>query len=221
MRYSVLLFLALSVVPALADDPEHMTVEGSKIVPFGPIVDVGSPIDTSHGCADPTCGGTIDPKEPGGNGSITTQEKTKQNNDNKSKAKAVLDSVQATIKSAGELLNKFKKWFSGEAGFTHRDWYRKYYENGKVSEEGGSCTEGDLKVGPGEPRPNPCIEVQGGTEVVKKPNGVYENQLRLQYTIKQECYFQRKCGAVTFTFIAGSEQELNNILNDVLGERYF
>jgi hypothetical protein len=121
---------------------------------------------------------------------MATAQKNQNNKINAEKAKGMLAMAKDVIKGSLEIAKLFKKWFTGEASFKHKEWHRKF-SDGRMTEEGGSCTEGDIKVGPGEGnRESVCAEVHGATELVKKPNGTIENQLKLQYVFKPACYFR-------------------------------
>jgi hypothetical protein len=56
---------------------------------------------------------------------------------------------------------------------------------------------------------------------VQRSNGSLEYQLRLTFEVYEACYYEKKCGPKYYSFVAGSEQELSKLLNEVTGTTEF
>lgn len=212
--------VSLSFSPnGYSQEDETVKVEAPRVelAPLGVVF--GTVGGQGPKCADPTCGGLIDPKEPGEvSNFLTTAQKTKKNKENKDKAKAEAESAEA-VKKTTDIIASLKKWLKGSLSIHADDVDITINADGskKIS---GKCVDVGIGLGSDEKK-SPCTEIKGGNNLIKFPDGHIENQLILNYTIKKDCYWTNACKAVSFSFIAGSEQELLNILNDVIGETYF
>jgi hypothetical protein len=216
-----LLSLSLGSYSVLAD--ETVTVEGSRIWPdSGPVTSVSNP-GGRHPCVDPTCGGRIDRPEPGGSADATTSlaSKNTQNTRNKAKAKASIDDIKDIIKSTEDIVKVLKSWLTGLLQIHYDDTTIIRYPDGTRTAK-GKCFDLSLELGSRQPgEHSPCTEIKGEPEQVRQANGTIQNQLRLTYTLYYACYYERKCGPKTISFIAGNEKELTDILNEVIGENFF
>lgn len=218
------LVFILSTGAFAQDKPEKITVSGSREwPPAGPVWAAEGPGPMpGHGCADPTCGGTIEKPEPGsGSGATTQQQKDQQNKQNKEKAKKYIADFKDVVKGTTDIINALKKWLSARVGIHWDDVEITHNADGTKTVK-GPCFDAKVDFGGKEPgERTPCVDIKGEPEQVRKQNGVIENQLRLTYTLYYACYYRKECAPVYLSFVAGSEQELSNILNEVIGEKYF
>jgi hypothetical protein len=223
-RFFLITALSLAL-PAFAQDrPETVKVTGSRITTssFGPISFSGPGDTKDHACADPTCGGSIDPKEPGdggGSNAITQTQKDQQNKKAKDEAKKELETIADSIKDKD--VNEKSKWWMVGLNFQINGfaWHRMRTKDGVVT-EGGTCVNIKVSLTNGF-ESVPCTDTHVDVQEVRKANGTVENQLLMQYVIYKSCYYERKCGPKYINFVAGSPAELDKILNEVLGEKYF
>jgi hypothetical protein len=221
LRSSSLLLAVLCFgAPSFAQDdrPEYVGVTGSKIwPPAGPVWAAEGPSPTpGHGCAEPNCGES--PQDPGGGGATTQKQKDEENKRNKEKAKAYAEAVKNAATKGWELFKGFKSWFKFDIKFHTDNAKRTVYPDGRVEVE-GPCT--DFQMGMGASSELPCVTIKGSPEQVKRNNGVIENQLRFTFEIYELCFYQKTCGRKYLSFVAGSEQELSSILNEITGSTEF
>lgn len=228
---SLSIAIALSAQYAYGQETssETVTVTDSRI-PYesaGVIAMSGaSPIGDSHGCAEPTCGGTIDPKEPGGSSGFTNQaSKNQRNKQAKQKVQKKGQRVAQPIKNTKQpqsesgILATLERWF-GNLSITHEVIRETETPSGRILKDGTSCTHIDFSK---EKGPNPCVQKEIDVEKVLKSDGTLTNQALVSFVIYDECYYAvpKKCGPDYITFIAENQQELNFLLNDALGENHF
>lgn len=207
---------------AFADDPgsEKVKVTAPREWPsFGPIGMTGQP-GLGPKCAEPTCGGRIIQTDGGESGTTTSVEKNKENKDAIDKAKKAVVIFRDAIKSSIDLINAFKKWMRGDVNI-HDDNVTIEIRPDGTKIISGSCTDVIIDLGPESGQKPTCAIIKGGSQLIQRSNGEYENQLRLTYSVYKGCYYTKQCGVQSVNFIAGSEEELNYILNKVLGEEYF
>jgi hypothetical protein len=225
MKIISLAVLALLSSTSFAQDkPEKVEVTGSRIpgTVFGPIAaNPSGPIGPTHGCADPTCGGAIDPKEPGGSGAVTQQEKNANNKKAREKAKKEKEKLAENMKQDRTMLEKILEWMAGvNMGADAEGAFSLEIETNAVKIKGQGCLKYHAELNKTNPTAagGRCTERRVDPIPVQKSNGVYENQLELSYTIYDECYWTKKCGPQYITFIAGSQEELKSFVNEVVGE---
>lgn len=226
MLRSTLLLFAMGLgasAYAQQDKPELIPVTGSRIwPPAGPVWAAEGPTTPApgHGCTDPTCGGTIDPKEPGGGGPLTDAQKQKDNKSAKEKAKAAAQTIWTAAKGAADFLKSVRAWLGGLSLEQHESTIESYDANGNKNVS--RCK--DIRItalGPSEKPPLPCTTIQGQPEQVQRSNGTIENQLRLTFEVYEACYYEKKCGVKYISVVAGSEQELSRLLNEMTGTTDF
>ncbi|WP_141732409.1 hypothetical protein [Oligoflexus tunisiensis] len=214
-----LLLLAAPTLHGQETSSETVTVTGSRL-PYttpGPIAGSTGGPNPDMPCAEPNCGQP--PEDPSGGGAITQAQKDQQNKQNQEKARSD-GRVKQAIQATQDLIAAVKKWFSKsiDIGIGVETYERSYYpNNGGVKNEKGWCASAHGSMG--TPNPNyedPCVEVEAQPEVVKRNNGVLENQVRMTYVVYNECYFDKTCGPKYYSFIAGSQGELDRLLNGVL-----
>lgn len=223
MRNSVALAFLLLAAPNLhgqETSSETVTVEGKKLIDTtpGPIAfNPGEALDPSHGCAEPNCG--ADPEDPSGGAAITQAQKDQQNKQNQEKAKSD-DKVKKTIEATKDLVASVKAWFAKkfEISLHGESWKREYYPgNGGVKSDSGWCGAAHGTMGTPNPEyKSPCVKAEASPELVRRKDGVFENQVRMTYTVYNECYFEKTCGPKYYSFVAGSPSELDRLLNGVL-----
>jgi hypothetical protein len=217
-----LIFSFSTVALAQEDKPEKVTVSGSREwPPSGPIWPTEGPNpNPGHGCAEPNCGEPLEDPSNGG-GATTQKQKDQQNKQNKEKAKSRIADFKDVVKGTTDIINALKKWLSATVGIHWNDVSITYNSDGTKTVK-GPCFDANLDFGGKEPvEKTPCVDIKGEPEQVKKQNGVIENQLRLTYSLYYACYYRKECAPVHLSFIAGSQQELAGILNEVLGENHF
>lgn len=206
---------------AQEDKPDNHLVTGSRIIsPVGPVWVEETLTPMGPKCVEPTCGGLIDPKEGGGSDILTTEGKNQENKTNKERAKKVIDSIKGIIKGTAEISKFIKNLFSGSANIHNDDVRIMIYPDGR-KEISGECRDIVISMGSGEPQKPVCGDIKGGNQLIRKADGSHEMQFVITYEIYRECYYTKKCGVQYYSFIAGSEAELNRTLNEVLGENFF
>lgn len=197
---------------------ETVLVTGSRL-PWtapGPISNSGGGPNPEMPCAEPNCG--EGPEDPGGGVAITQKQKDDSNKRNQEKAKQDVRLKEA-VKATTDLLAALKSWFAKkgiEIGIGAESYERTIYPNG-VRKEKGWCASAHGSMG--TPNPNykdPCVEADGQPEPVKKNNGVIENQVRFTYTVYEQCYFDKTCGPKYYSFVAGSPEELDRLVEPLL-----
>ncbi len=153
---------------------------------------------------------------------MTTAEKNDENKSNMDKAKSILSRVAGIIKGAAGIGKFLKGLLSGEASYHHDDVKIIINKDGS-KEISGPCTDSSISIGAtsGDPQNPTCAQIKGGNQLIRKNDGTYENQIRLDYEIYRECYYTKKCGVQYLTFVFGSVAEMNRTLNEILGENYF
>ncbi|WP_218110340.1 hypothetical protein [Oligoflexus tunisiensis] len=213
-----MMILAAPALYAQETSSETVVVTGSRL-PYtapGPIADTGGGPNPDIPCAEPNCG--QDPEDPSGGGYLTQAQKNQDNKRAQEKAKN--DSrLKAAVQATTDLLAALKKWFASkgiELGIGAESYERTIYPNG-VKKEKGWCASAHGTYG--APNPNykdPCVEVDGQPEVVKRVDGTLENQVRLTYTVYEQCYFDRTCGPKSYSFVAGSPEELDWLMQPLL-----
>lgn len=216
------LLIGLSAGAAYSEETssEGVVVTGSRI-PFesaGLIAMSGSGVDSDgNDCAEPNCG--MGPEDPSGGRYTSIASKNQRNKQAKQKAQnkpAARQAIKNTDKAPeGEksMATLVFDWLR-EVGWTDKRDADTETPSGKVL-PGARCKY----IGPAQH--NPCVERRPDVEKVQMPNGTVENQLQLSYVFYEQCYYENKCGPDYITFVAGSEQELKNLLNDAIGEKYF
>jgi len=221
--FAMLLSLT-SAAFADTDTPEDMTVSGSRIptTSFGPISFNGGPIGGDHhGCAQPGCG--ADPDDTGFGSALSQQQKNKNNKDAKDKAKAPENklAMAAAIVTDSVMIKALMDWIKGFQVDSSLNFHLKV-TTPHAQIDGGGCVQYHSKLNPDSPDAKDfCVEHKYDTETVKKANGSYETQLKLQYRIYNECYWEKTCGVEEITFIAGSVDELKGFLNETIGYSYY
>ncbi|HYX35757.1 MAG TPA: hypothetical protein VE954_21885 [Oligoflexus sp.] len=225
LSLSIMLALSASTIYAQADEKVEVTgsripYESAGLIAFS---SGGGPGEPDHGCAEPTCGGMVNPVEPGsGIGHTTIANKNQRNKQAKQKVQQKGPSVKQPIKNTKQpqsqegILATLERWFSN-ATMTSVVTEETETPSGKILKN-SSCRHIDLAA---EKGPNPCIEKKIDVEKVLKSNGDLTNQAQLSFVIYDECYYTKQCGPEYITFIAETQQELNILLNDALGENYF
>lgn len=198
---------------------EGVLVTGSRL-PWsapGPLVDSGGGPNPDMPCIELNCG--QDPEDPSSGGAITQKQKDAENK--KSQERAKEDSrLKAAVKATSDLLAAVKSWFAKKGidiGLGGETYERSYYPNGQIKHEKGWCASAHGSMG--TPNPNykdPCVEADGQPEPVKRNNGVIENQVRLTYTVYEQCYFDKTCRPKYYSFIAGSSEELDRLVAPLL-----
>jgi hypothetical protein len=225
MRVFLAALLFASSISFAAD--ETVTVEGPRLPPSDPGPSAGGPVgggsDGGIGkpmpCAEPTCGGLIDPKEPGsGSGdAVTTDEKNSKNKSTTEKVKKYGQSALEALKNTANVMMTIRKIL----GLEYNDVDASSTET--LAPDGTKTTKTECKgriVKLGGDGKNPCVEIMTNKQLVELKNGDLQDQVSVTYTILDECYYTRQCGIKAFTFIAGSETELKRLVNTALGENY-
>jgi hypothetical protein len=227
MLRSTLLLFALGLgtsAYAQEDTPEYHPVTGSRIwPPAGPVWAAEGPNTPApgHGCADPTCGGTIDPKEPGsGGGVLTESQKQKENKTAKEKAKALAQTIWTSAKGAADFLKAVRAWLGG-ISFEKTDVEFETVDGNGVKSVKRCKDMRITALGPADKDALPCTEIMGNPEQVQRSNGTIENQLRLTFAVHDICYYEKKCGVKYISVVAGSEQELSRLMNEMTGTTDF
>jgi hypothetical protein len=198
---------------------EYHDVSGRRIwPPVGPVWAEGPLPDPVHGCAEPNCGQS--PNDPSGGGATTQKQKDAQNKTNTEKAKAAAETILKAAKAAQEVLKTLKAWFSGFVEIHFDDTETSIDADGKKTVK-GPCADIRFGVGGSEKPPLPCTTIKGEPEKVQRSNGSLEYQLRLTFEVYEECFYEKKCAPKYYSIIAGSDQELSKLLNQMTGTAEF
>lgn len=219
---NVCLSIALTVsAQYVYADEENVLVTGSRI-PYESAGLVwsggGTPSDPDYGCVEKDCGNL--PNDPSGGGSTSHAAKGARNKQAKQqvqKKKAVVATPIRNTKQQSEqsIWTTIREWFDGSV--THTTLKESESQNGKILKD-TSCTHVDFSK---EKGPNPCVTKSIDVEKVQKANGDITNQLLLTFEVYEECYYAKQCAPYYISFIAENQTELNNLLNDALGEKFF
>ncbi len=177
---------------------------------------IGSPMP----CAEPTCGGLIELKEPGSGASdsVTPEEKNAQNKTTTEKIKRYGKIAIDALKNTVNLLGTIRKLL----GIEYNDVDASATET--ITPDGTKTTKTECKgriAKLGGDGKNPCVEIMIKNQKVQLKSGEVQNQIAISYTILDECYYTRECGIKNFSFIAGTESELKRLVNTAIGENYF
>jgi hypothetical protein len=220
MRLLCLLLLCAAATAFAEDSQENVQVTGSRVWPPAGPVTWASPLEPlGPKCAEPTCGGMIDPKEPGGSPDITQKQKDAINKSSTAKIKVYVDAVKDSLKSVHELIKSVQGWLKGGISFSNPEVEVTIEPDG-TKKFSASCPQAKIGVGPdGEKKP--CIEIKGDPTIILRSNNIRSVELQLTIRVFPACYYEKTCPRTYYTFYAGSERELTNLLNEVIGENYF
>lgn len=137
---------------------------------------------------------------------IKAQDKTKKNKTEIAKAKQQKGFFEKALHQASDFFGTFAQLFDNTVRYRGID-----IEDGS----GFKCSERDLGVNT-DIEPGVCGQIYKNKQRVQAPNGTFEDQMYLKFTIIDFCYITQTCPETAFEFTVKDPAELQSIMNEIL-----